>query len=84
MPASYESISNYANNNNEDIKIVLSINDTNNKVKDIIVVLSPPLPLTYAGAVVSSLGGETSTIDAHHAVGFRVDCCCTITDGAPT
>ena len=42
----------------EDIHIVLSIDDADVEFEDIAVVLAPPPPLPYTGAVVPFLGGE--------------------------
>ena len=42
----------------EGINIVLSMNDTDVKFEVIAVVLAPPPPLPYMGAVVPFLGGE--------------------------
>ena len=57
-PASLESIDNDDNDHkDEDFNIVLSINDADNKIKDITVVLAPRLPLLYESLVVPLLGG---------------------------
>ena len=52
------------------IPIVRLINDADVEFEDIVVVLAPPPPLPYTGAVVPFLGGGMSAVVSQHAVGF--------------
>jgi len=59
MHASFASLNDNDNNDKDEaILIVLLIDDADVELEDIAVVLAPPLPLPYTGAVVPFLGGE--------------------------
>ena len=58
MSMSFASIDDNDNDvKDEDTHIVLSIDNTNVEFEDIAVILAPPPPLLYTGAVVPFLGG---------------------------
>ena len=64
QPSMHASFASLDDNDNDDkdedeaIHIVLSINNADVELKDVAVVLAPPPPLPYTGAVVPFLGGE--------------------------
>jgi hypothetical protein len=56
----------------EDIHIVLSIDDADVEFEDIAVVLAPPPPLPYTGAVVPFLGGECPLLSPNLLSAFEL------------
>ena len=62
QPSTHASFASINDNDDDDkdeaIHIVLLIDDADAKFENIAVILAPPLPLPYTGAVVPFLGGE--------------------------
>ncbi len=74
QPSTHAACASIDDNDDDDkdvaIHIVPWIADADVEFEDIAVVLAPPPPLLYTGAVVPFLGGGTSAVDSQHAVGF--------------